>query len=63
MYMFSLFLPLFSAVLILGFGRYIGKLGSISISVCSLLTSSFLSFSLFLQVIGNTSSYFYNLGS
>jgi proton-translocating NADH-quinone oxidoreductase chain L len=58
-----LLLPLFSALLILGFGRYIGKIGSIVFSVCNLALSSFLSCLLLLMSLQTGKTFFFILGT
>jgi NADH:ubiquinone oxidoreductase subunit 5 (subunit L)/multisubunit Na+/H+ antiporter MnhA subunit len=59
----SVFLPLFNFILIVLFGRFIGKTGTIYITLYSMLLTVVLNVKLFFTVLGLNTSYHVLLGS
>ena len=59
----SVFLPLFNFLVIACFGRFIGKTGTIYMSLYVMLTTFLLNLKLFFQVFAENVNYFVNLGS
>ena len=59
----SVFLPLFNFLLIAGFGRYIGKTGTVYITLYSMLLTVILNLKLFYTVLSLNTTYYILLGS
>jgi hypothetical protein len=59
----SVFLPLFNFLVIACFGRFIGKTGTIYMSLYVMLSTFLLNLKLFFQVFTENLNYFVNLGS
>ena len=59
----SVFLPLFNFLLIACFGRYVGKTGTVYITIYSMLLTVLLNLKLFYTVLSLNTTYYILLGS